>query len=476
MNNITKHTGYWLVLMMLLATGCIPSMVQRPANDTVPASYTTTTDTTNTAQIKWNEFFSDPYLVALIDTALKNNQELNIALLEIDIAKNEVRARKGEYLPFVGIGAGAGVDKPSRFTSKGASDYSSTYEDGKHLPEPLQNYKLGIFASWEVDIWKKLRNAKKSANYRYLSSIEGRNYMVTRLVAEIAISYYELMALDNQLNILKSNILIQQDALQIVKMQKEAAKVTELAVRRFEAEVLKNRSLQYEIIQQIVEIENQLNFLTGRFPQPVLRSSDNFLNLLPDSIFTGIPSQLLENRPDIKQANLDLEASKLDVRVAKADFYPSLNIQAGLGLEGFNLVQFIKAPESILFNIAGDLVAPLVNRNGIKAIYASANAKQKQAVFNYEMVILKAYIEVANQLSKIGNLERVIVLKKQQVEALNQSIDISTNLFKSARADYMEVLLTQRDALEAKIELVEIKKEQLNATVRMYQELGGGWR
>ncbi|CAN5299756.1 TolC family protein [soil metagenome] len=476
MNIKTQYLYFGMALTILLATGCIPSMVQRLENKMVPESYVGSVDTTNTAQIKWNEFFTDPYLVTLIDTALKNNQELNITLQEINVAKSEVQGRKGAYLPFLGIGTGAGVDKPSRYTSKGASDYSSVYEDNKHLPEPLPNYKLGVFASWEVDIWKKLRNAKTAANYRYLSSVEGRNFMVTRLVAEIAISYYELMALDNQLAILRSNILIQQDALQIVRMQKDAAKVTELAVRRFEAEVLKNQSLQYEILQRIIETENHLNFLSGRFPQPLLRNSGAFLNLVPDTIFTGIPSQLLENRPDIKQADLNLIASKLDVKVAKAEFYPSLNINAGVGLEAFDFVHLIKVPESIIFTIAGDLMAPLINRNGIKATYASANARQKQAIFNYEMTILKAYVEVSNQLSKIGNLRQVYTLKLGQVDALTQSITISTNLFRSARADYMEVLLTQRDALEARMDLVEIKKEQLSATVRMYQELGGGWR
>ncbi|MDX2002809.1 MAG: TolC family protein [Chitinophagales bacterium] len=479
MSKTTIKLGMGMLLSTLLFTGCVPTMVQRAENRTVPQGYSNTsnTDTVNTGMLKWNQFFTDPYLIALIDTALKNNQELNITLQEINIAKNEVQARKGEYLPFVGIGAGAGVDKPSRFTSRGASEFSSVFdEEGTHLPDPLQDYQVGVYASWELDIWKKLRNAKKSATYSYLASVEGKNLMVTHLVAEIANSYFELMALDNQLQILQTNIGIQQNALQIVKMEKEAAKVTELAVRRFEAEVLKNQSTQYELKQQIIETENRINFLVGRFPQPILRNSDNFINLVPDSLSTGVPAQLLDNRPDIKQADLNLSAAKLDVKVAKADFYPSLRITAGFGIQGFNFAKFIKAPESLLFNIAGDLVAPLVNRNALKAKYYSANAKQSQAVFNYEKTLLGAYISVANQVSLISNLQQKYALKQQQVDALNQSITISTNLFRSARADYMEVLLTQRDALESKMEQMEIKLQQMNAMVHMYQELGGGWR
>jgi multidrug efflux system outer membrane protein len=310
--------------------------------------------------------------------------------------------------------------------------------------------------------------------FRYLSSIDGKNFMVTRLVSEIANSYYELMALDNQLAILKQNIEIYQNSLEIVKLEKQAAKVTELAVRRFEAEVLKNQSRQFYIMQQITETENRINFLVGRFPQPITRNSQGFTSLVPDSIHAGIPSQLLENRTDVKQAERQLLGAKLDVKSAKAEFYPSLRITAGVGYQAFD-PQYLIKPQSILYTLAGELVAPIINRNAIKANYYSANSKQIQAVYNYEQTILRAYVEVVNQLSNIGNLKKSYDLKDKQVQALTQSIDISTGLFKSARADYMEVLLTQRDALESRFELIETKKQQMNAMVNIYQALGGGW-
>ncbi len=184
---------------------------------------------------------------------------------------------------------------------------------------------------------------------------------------------------------------------------------------------------------------------------------------------------MLENRPDIRQAELELEASKLDVKVARARFYPSIGISAGVGFQAFNPKYFFRTPESLLFSLAGDLAAPLVNRNAIKAMYYSADAKQIQAVYKYEQTILNAYIEVANQLSKITNLQNSYALKAQQVEMLTQSIDISNVLFRSARADYMEVLLTQRDALESRFDLIETKMRQMHAVVNIYKALGGGW-
>jgi outer membrane protein TolC len=300
--------------------------------------------------------------------------------------------------------------------------------------------------------------------------------MITVLISEIANSYYELLALDNQLEILQQNIDIQQNALKIVKLEKEAAKVTELAVRKFEAEVFKNQSRKFYIQQQIIETENKINFLAGRFPQKIVRNSSNFINMVADTIHAGIPSQLLENRPDIQKASQELAASKLDVKAAKANFYPSFMIRASTGYQAFNPQYLLNTPESVLYNAAGELVAPLINRNAIKANYYSANARQVQAVYNYERAILKAHIEVVNQLSNINNLKQSYELKSHQVEALNKSVEISNGLFKSARADYMEVLMTQRDALESRFELIETKKQQMNALVNIYQSIGGGWR
>jgi len=463
------------IILALAFSACTPAIIQKSENRNVPASFMNSQDTTNAAHINWKNFFVDPYLEALIDTALMNNQELNIILQEIEISRNEIRERKGEYLPFVHLRAGAGVEKPGRYTHQGATDATTEFEPGKEMPEPLQDYLIGAFASWEVDIWHKLRNARKSAVLKYLATVEGKNFMVTHLIAEIAESYYELLALDNQLDILSKTIDIQEDALAIVKMQKAAARITELPVKKFEAEVLKNQSRRYYIMQQITEVENHIKFLVGRFPQPVMRDAKMFSHLAPEAISAGVPVQLLENRPDIRQAELELAAAKLDVKVAKANFYPSLGISAGIGLQAFDLTYLTKAPESMIYSLAGDLITPLVNRNAIKAMYYNANAKQIQAVYNFERTILSAYLEVANQLSKINNLEKSYDLKSREVQALTESIAISNNLFKSARADYMEVLMTQRDALESRFELIETRKEQMNAMVNVYQALGGGW-
>ncbi len=452
-----------------------PPLTHKTENRSIPASYTGSNDSTNSGKLSRTAFFSDPYLTVLIDSALANNQELNIMMWEIEMSKNEIQARKGEYLPSVSAGGGMGVEKAARYTQIGASEATTDIKPGKEMPEPLGDFKLGLYARWEVDIWHKLRNAKKAALHEYLASVEGRNFMITNLIAEIANSYYELLALDSQLDILHQNVEIQNNALKMVRLQKDATRVTELAVKRFEAQLLNTQSNQYEIHQKIIETENRINFLVGRFPQPVERSKENFTGLVPWKIQSGSPQELLQNRPDIQRAEQELAAAKLNIEVARANFYPSLGLAASFGTQAFNPGYLVKMPMSLFSTLVGDMVGPLVNKNVIKATYLNANAKQIQAIYDYEQTVLNACIEVTNQLSKINNLEESYNLKSKEVDALTESVAISNRLFGSARAEYTEVLFTQRDAIEARFDLVETKMQQISAAINTYKALGGGW-
>ncbi|AZA53544.1 efflux transporter outer membrane subunit [Chryseobacterium sp. G0201] len=430
----------------------------------------------NSGTTPWRQFFTDPHLVSLIETALKNNQELMITLQEIEIAKSGVLAKKGRLTPTVSAGIGAGVSKAGRYTSEGAGDATTEIEPGKEIPDPLGNFEGGLTANWEIDIWKKLRTEKESAVAHYLSTVEGKNFVLSNLIEEVADNYYDLLALDNQLDIIQQYIKLQQKALEISKIQKEAAAATELAVKKFEAELAKSKASEYTIRQSITEKENQINALLGRYPQPIVRTKESFMSTIPQTVYTGIPSQLLANRPDIKQAELELKSSKLDVEAARKEFYPSLEISATLGLEAFKPSYLVKLPESIASSLAGELAGPLINKSAIKANFQTADARQIQALYEYDKTILNAYLDVANLMSKVKNIDQYYQLKSQETKALDESIDIANQLFRNSRADYLEVLLNQRDALDAKMELVEAKQKQLSTVVDIYKSLGGGWK
>ncbi|BEV06138.1 MULTISPECIES: TolC family protein [Chryseobacterium] len=470
------------IALSLVLAGCkapMATVVKDEVKENIPQNFNQQDQgdaNNNSGTTPWRQFFTDPNLVALIETALKNNQELMITLQEIEIAKSGVLAKKGRLTPTVSAGIGAGVKKAGRYTSEGAGDATTEIEPGKEMPDPLGNFEGGLMANWEVDIWKKLRTEKESAVAHYLSTVEGKNFVLSNLIEEVADNYYELLALDNQLDIIQQYTKLQQRALEISKIQKEAAAATELAVKKFEAELAKSKASEFTIRQEITEKENEINALCGRFPQPIVRSKGDFMSMIPQTVYTGIPSQLLANRPDIKQAELELKSSKLDVEAARKEFYPSLEISATLGLEAFKPSYLVKLPESMAASLVGELAGPLINKSAIKANFQTADARQIQALYEYDKTILNAYLDVANLMSKVKNIDQYYKLKSEETQALEKSIDIANQLFKNSRADYLEVLLNQRDALDAKMELVEAKQKQLSTVVDIYKSLGGGWK
>ena len=470
------RTLRWLLAIGIPSLmGCVPELAPVTRSLEVPAEYSGAQTKECSAQVNWREFFKDPDLVHLIDTALAGNQELKVFLQELEVVKNEAAARGGAYLPFLELESGAGFDKVGRYTRSGALEANNDIAPGREFPEPLANYRIGAKATWEIDIWNRLRNSEKAAVSRVLATEEGRNFLVTNLVAEVARAFYELRALDDQMEIVKQNIETQSNALQMVRIQKEAARVTELALRRFEALVLKTRSLQFEIQQKIIEAENRINLLVGRFPQHIARGAHHLSTTSPSVVSAGVPSELLRNRPDIRQAEFNISAAELDVQVARAAFYPSLTLTADIGYEAYRLGSTIRDPESLFYSLVGGIAGPLLNRTAITADYLSANAKQLAAIFTYERTVLGAFMEACNQIANVQNLSNSIELRELEVKALSDSVEIAGMLFSAARAEYTEVLLTQRDALESRFELINTKKEKLIALVNLYRALGGGW-
>ena len=447
----------------------------RPADPAppLPGAFNGVATPDNSAQLRIDEFFDDPMLLNLIQQGLANNQELKILAQNIVIAQNEILLRTGAYLPMVGLRTGAGFDKASRFTRNGAVEEQLEIRPGKRFPDPLPDFLVAADVSWQLDIWRKLRNARDAAGLRYLATAEGRNYVVTRLVADIATNYYGLLALDLRLETLDQTIALQQQSLEAARAKFDAGRGTELAVQRFVAEVRKNQSERLIVWQEIIETENRINFLAGRFPQKVERPAVNFLDLNLRPLSVGVPSQLLQNRPDIRQAERELEAAGLEVKAARAEFFPSLTLTANVGYEAYN-PRYLFDPGAFIAGVAGNAVQPLINRRAIQAAYGSAGARQVQAVYEYQRVIIEAVNELTNRMTTADNYRRSIEIKKQQLQALEKSVTAATDLFAANRVEYLEVLFVQRDLLEARTTLIDTKRQQLAAVINAYQSLGGG--
>ncbi len=468
-------TRVGLGCVALLAAGCVASLDQPKARDerrVLPSSFPSPAplqDVQLVAQKRYDTFFPDTHLRTLIGQGLQNNQEFNIRVQEIILARNEVFARRGEIFPKVDLGTGVGLERVGTETSQGVAD------EAHGVPADLPDFHYGLNASWEIDLWGKLRKATQAADHRYLATVEAKNFLVTEIVGEIASGYFELIALDGQIDVLTQNVKILDEALAVVKLQKAAGRATELPVRRFEAEILRVQGKRYALLQQRVATENHLNMVVGRYPQHVERAAAFPEGPARLTLNTGLPAALLSNRPDVREAELGLKAAKLDVEVARARFYPSLTIDASLGLRAFNPLHLISL-DALGYGLAGSVMLPLLNRAGITADYRAANARQIQAVFVFEQTLLRAFTEVATQISRVDNVTLQYQQVSKQAQTLEDAVTISNLLYQSARADYMEVLMTRRDFLEAQLECTETRQKKMQALVALYQALGGGWQ
>ncbi len=468
-----------IVAFIIVSSGCkVSAPVQMPVVKTMPDTFTVRKDSASMAAVPWREFFTDAHLKTLIDTAIRNNPDLLIAIQRIEVARAQVALSRGAMLPSLDGIASAGFDKYGKYTMNGVgnddTNLSPNITKEQHIPSPTPDYFLGLRSSWEIDVWGKLRERNKAAIARLLASEKGRQYVVTELVAEVASMYYSLLALDNELVIIKRNIELQEKAVEIVQAQKAGGRATELAVQQFAAQLLNTRAIEFRTRQYLTATENQLNAIVGRYPQKIERDSSIMKQGLPGNLQVGLPSDLLLNRPDIQEAEFTLRAAEADVKAARAAFLPSLTLSPYVGFNSFNASMFFN-PASIAFGLIGGLTAPIFNNNQIKAGYAIANANNKEAVYQYQKVILNGFSETMTNLSNIYNNEQSFSLKEKEVNELSKAVSTANELYLTGYASYLEVITAQKGVLEAELQLTSQKKDIFQAMISLYRTLGGGW-
>ncbi|MCC3158264.1 TolC family protein [Hymenobacter sp. 15J16-1T3B] len=437
------------------------------------------TDSASIADKPWREFFNDRQLVGLIDTALHNNLDVQIAVRRVEQARAALTAARGALLPTVNGVASAGVDKWGDYTLNGVGNFdtnlSPNIERRQRIPTPYTpDFFLGLRSSWEVDLWGKLRHRRRAAITRVLASEQGRYLVTTAVVAQVATLYYELLALDNELDVLRRNTDYQARALEIVRVQKRAGRATELAVQQFTAQWLRTRGLEQQALQRVVERENQLNQLLGRYPRSIARGAPIREQALPDTVAAGLPARALLRRPDVRQAELELAAAHADVSAARAAFLPSLTITPYLGLNAYSGALLFR-PESIALGVLGGLTAPVLNRSLIKADYQRATAADQEAFFAYQKALQTGFREVHTNLRGLAHYRRAYALKQQEAAALTQAVEAAGDLYRANRADYLEVITAQRNVLDAELEAAQLRREQFSLLIDLYRALGGGW-
>lgn len=468
---------YFTATALLLASCQTAKQLQIPDSVIVPSDVYHHADTLNTASLSWQQFFKDPHLQTVIDSVLHNNQDMLIAVQRITIAKEQLRMAKAALLPSINAVASAGVERYGDYTMNGVGNYDTDFSENisekQRIPTPTPDYYLGLRSSWEIDLWGKLRGRKKAALARFAATQKGKQLIATALIAQTGTLYYELLALDNELQIIKRNTQLQEAALEIVKVQKEVGRATELAVKQFEAQLYYTKSFEYSTRQQIIALENQLRFLMGQYPSHISRGKELSAGLLPEHVHTGVPSDLLLRRPDIQEAELSLQAAKADVGVARTAFLPSLTINPSIGFNAFNPSLLFNAG-SVAWSIFGGLTAPVFNQKQISAAYTISIAQNKEAYYVYQKTVLNAVREVVTTMQQLEQTKKILDMKEQQTQTLQDAVSSARDLYVSGYATYLEIITAQKSALEAEIEENQARKLLFTQSIELYRALGGG--
>lgn len=475
---MTSKFNFWFLLIVILSTSACKNLQYSKSKESakIPDQFGKIAANKSDSLFVLSSFFKDAKLREIIQEAMTNNFDVMIALQHLNMAQSQVIGFRGNLFPKLDLMISSGQRRFGKYTMDGVGNFDTQFSPNitqdQIIPEHLPDYYAGVFMSWEADIWGKLRNRKKAAVMRYLSSVEGRKWLMTLIVEDIALTYYDLVAKDMELEFLNQTIEIQTNELNTVKSQKAAGRTDEMAVKQFEAQLLDTRGSALIVQQQIYELENRLNLLMGRYPQPISRNKMNLSGSESNPLLSTVPVDLISNRADIKQRELLVQSTKADLKAAKQAFYPSLQITVGSGLNSFNPSFFLN-PASLAYNALGGLATPLLNRSALMAQFKFADANQLEAIYQYQLGFIRAYIEIYNQMLAIQTFKQAFELKLEEVNVLKYANDIAFELYVNGRINYLEVLYLRKNTIQAQFDLIESKKLQHFAIISLFKSIGG---
>jgi len=418
-------------------------------------------DSNTIANLPWQEVFTDDILQDLIKRGLTYNLDLLSAYTRIQQAQAYYNQSKASLLP--DLVATAGVTQSRLPETQRLSGSSSRTQ-----------YNLGVSSVWEADIWGRLSSSKRAEFAALLQTEAAAKAIQTNLIASIANYYYQLLAMDQQLQITEKTVENWKTTVITMKALKEAATVTEAAVVQSEAQRYAAEVTIPDLKQAIKETENALSILIGSTPGEIKRG--NLLNQHSlNSLEVGIPAQLLANRPDVMQAELNFRTQFELTNVARASFYPTLSITGSAGFNSYDIDNFLD-PASLLANIGGSLTQPIFNRRANKTRLEVAVAQQEEALLNFKNTLLIAGKEVSDALSQYETAGQKMAVRNKQTDALQKSVDYSQELLENGFANYTEVITARQSLLQAELSSIDDRLQQLTAVVYLYRSLGGGWK
>lgn len=455
------------IIMMMCATALLSSCHIYKAYDRPdsidasgiyrdPISETDTlavTDTANIANVSWKEIFTDPKLQALIEEGLENNVNMQAAVLRVEEAKVMLTSARLAYLPSINFAPQGTI------TTIGSGDYAMAYS-------------TPAVATWQVDLFGKLLNSSRGQKTAYLQSQYSQQAVRSQLICGIANTYYTLLMLDRQVEITAETVGIYKENVRVMEAMKIAGMTTEAAVTQIRAAYEAVQASLIDLKRSVRETENSLSVLLAKAPQKIDRSTLD-QQVMPEELMTGVPLQLLENRPDVKIAEMTLAKAYYSTNQARAAFYPGLSITATAGWTNGSGIS-VANPDPFIFQALASLAQPIFNNGKLVANLKVTKAEEEIAKMNYQQTILSAGKEVSNALHLYEASNNKLVHDKARVEDLTKAVTYTKALFQNAQATYLEILTAQQNLLSAQLTEVSDNVQRMQAVISLYSAVGGG--
>ena len=460
---LRAFASWWLVLFL---AGCAvgPGYRRPPVNAPSAFRFERVVSTNSFADLPWWQVFHDETLQGLIRTALTNNYDVRIAVTRVEQARAIARETRSQFFPQVNYAAIAGKGK----NVGAASTPSPTGITGGVLAADLN-------ASWEIDLWGRIRRLNESARAQLFASEEARRDVMTSVIAQVAQEYFQLLALENELEIAKKTTNSFGQSLKIFSQRLQGGVASKLETSSAEALMHSAAATIPDLVRQVNLTEDQISVLLGQNPDRILHGNSLLEKEVPPDVPAGLPSALVERRPDVREAEQQLRSANAQVGVAEADFFPQLNLTGLLGQVSPELSTFT-AGGATAWSAAAGLTGPLFHGGQLRAQYRQAKAAREQFALQYQYAVLHALQEVSDALISHEKLEDEKAELVSAVDAYQVALAIAIKRYQSGNASYYEVLQQQQQLFPAENALVQTRLNQLLAVVQLYRALGGGWQ
>lgn len=417
-----------------------------------------TQDSTCFADMKWWDVYADTNLRNIISYTLENNKDMKVAVAKVKELAERKKISRSDFFPQLGVNV-YGQDEKLNYQG----DFSKPHD---------VEYGVKANISWELDLWGNLRWANEASIAEYLSSVEGQRALMMSLVAEVAEIYFELIALDNELLIVKQTLMAREEGVRLAKIRFEGGLTSETSYQQAKLEYAKKATLVPDLEKKIAMKENEILALSGSFPRRVMRTETQNNLVLPDTIPVGLPSQLLERRPDVRKAEQKLIAANARVGVSYTNMFPKIALTSNLGFETDKFATLLSSP---MFFISSNLLTPVFSFGKNKAKYKAQLAVYEQECYNYEKVVLSAFYDVMNALVEFDKMKEIYETRLLLEQSAKVTMDLAQLQYINGVIGYLDVLDAQRNYFDAQISLSNAYRDKQITMVKLYKALGGGY-